>query len=301
LTYRTILLELRGDLGNEARARVAFALARRFGAELVAIHAAPLPTVPVGVADGTGYVDPTALEGWRKAIRRVQAATRDEFERLREADVPARVLLVEDVYGTAVSDAARTADLTVVGTGPAKALEPARSQSVDSVLVEAGGPVLFLPAKSKVRLPPARALVAWDGGRQAARAVKDALPMLTLAEDVLVLTLGGDEGGSLEAVTAMLGRHGVKARAEVRPEEGGTGDRLLRGGRGRGRPAGDGRLQPLAAARGRVRRCDPGRARPRAPAGAAQLLSGSRPGWRCRGGRRRSGSRWRARGRGSSR
>src|SRR5689334_241009 len=109
-------------MANEARARAAFALARRFAAELVAIHAAPLPTVPVGAADGMGYVDPTALEGWREAIRRVQAGMRDEFERLREPDVPARVLLVEDVYGTAVSDAARTADLTITGTALAKTL-----------------------------------------------------------------------------------------------------------------------------------------------------------------------------------
>jgi nucleotide-binding universal stress UspA family protein len=227
LTYRTILLELRDEPASEARARAALALAGRFGAELVAIHAAALPAMPVGVVDGTGYTDPLMLEAQREASRIVQARVREAFERLCPPDVPARVLLVEDVYGTAVSDAARTADLTIVGPAHAEGLAPAPSQTVDSVLVEAGGPVLFLPAKSKVRLPPARALVAWDGGRQAARAVKDALPMLTLAEDVLVLTLGEDEGGSLEAVTAMLGRHGVKARAEVRPEEGGTGDRLL--------------------------------------------------------------------------
>ena len=42
-------------------------------------------------------------------------------------------------------------------------------------------------------LPPRRALVAWDGSREA-RAAGDAIPLLKSAEDVVVLTVDAHRG-----------------------------------------------------------------------------------------------------------
>lgn len=226
MTYRTILLELRDEPASEARVRVAAALAGRLGAELVGIHVAPLPTVPVGLGEASAYVDAEVIEAQREANRAIQERVRLDFERARDPDVPGRTLLIEDVYGTALVEAARTVDLTILGPARAEGEGAVSPPPVDEVLIHAGGPVLVLPP-GPARLPPMRALVGWNGSRQAARAMKDALPLLVEAEEVIVLTLGEDVSRSLEAAAAMLGRHGARVRTELRPEQGATGAQLL--------------------------------------------------------------------------
>ena len=57
-----------------------------------------------------------------------------------------------------------------------------------------------IPRRRTGVLPPRRAMIAWDGSREAARATSDALPLLRMAEQVLVLVLdahdvGGRAGG----------------------------------------------------------------------------------------------------------
>jgi nucleotide-binding universal stress UspA family protein len=70
-------------------------------------------------------------------------------------------------------------------------------------------------------LPPLRVLVAWDGSREAARAVHDALPLLRRAREVSVLVadperlatkIGEKPGADL---AAHLARHGLPVRVEV--------------------------------------------------------------------------------------
>src|SRR5262249_55597424 len=82
-------------------------------------------------------------------------------------------------------------------------------------------------------LPPKRALVAWDGSREAARAAGDAVPLLRLAEDVVVLTVDAQKSGGRysddpgSGLTAYLGRHGTKARVKAVRSSGGIADTIL--------------------------------------------------------------------------
>jgi nucleotide-binding universal stress UspA family protein len=226
MTYRTILQELRDEPANEARVRAGSALAARFGAELVGIHVAALPTVPVGLGEASAYIDAEIIGAQREANKAIQERVREAFERARDPAVPGRTLLIEDVYGTALAEAARTADLTILGPAHAEGESLLNPPPADEVLVQAGGPVLVLPP-GPASLPPGRAVIGWNGSRQAARALKDALPLLVAAREVVVLTLGEDMGGSIEAAARMLGRHEVRAHVESRPEQGPTGRQLL--------------------------------------------------------------------------
>lgn len=238
MTYRTIVLELRDEPAGEARLATALGLARRFGAELVGVHAASLPLVTtapsVGLGVGAGYVDAELIEAQRAANRAVQDRVRAAFQRFAAAEAPdvqVRVLLVEDLFGVAFSDAARTADLAILGPAAddGDAATPPPPQPVEDVLVQAGGPVLVLPRDAgAARLPAARALVAWNGSRQAARALKDAAPLLALAEETVVLTLGeAASEASLGAAADLLRRHGIAARPQRRAEEGSAGGQIL--------------------------------------------------------------------------
>ena len=82
--------------------------------------------------------------------------------------------------------------------------------------MESGRPVLLVPNKGKITATPKRVTVAWNGRREAVRAVFDALPLLVGAEEVNVLWVhperdqpdAGDLPGS--DISTVLARHGIK-------------------------------------------------------------------------------------------
>ncbi|PTM40291.1 universal stress protein [Bosea sp. 124] len=84
---------------------------------------------------------------------------------------------------------------------------------IEAALFESGRPVLIIPPGSE-RFSARRILIAWDGGASAARAVGDAMPFLTRAEEVEILSVSGEK--DLSSVIAgadlapHLARHGIK-------------------------------------------------------------------------------------------
>lgn len=94
---------------------------------------------------------------------------------------------------------------------------------IQMLLLSAGRPVLFLPHTGTFSPNFSNVLVAWNGSREAARAVSDALPLLKQAQAVTVLTIShGDRDKNLSAlpdtstdtdtdIVAYLARHGVTA------------------------------------------------------------------------------------------
>jgi nucleotide-binding universal stress UspA family protein len=226
MAYRTILLELVDDPQNDPRIECGRRLAAQFEAELVGMHVSPPPFVPVGFGEGAVYVGPEIFEAQREANRLVRERVEAAFRRLCD---PAR-MAVRDVYeegdpGTLIAEAARAADLTVVAQeGGSDSLAP---QPIHHVILSAGGPVLMLPRVGLGEAVGRRAVVAWNGSREAARAAKDALPFLTAAEAVVVVAAGEDAAGSLDAITALLKRHGAPATAKQIDQGHGVGATLL--------------------------------------------------------------------------
>jgi nucleotide-binding universal stress UspA family protein len=118
---------------------------------------------------------------------------------------------------------ARHADLAIVGrpeAGP-DAQGVGVPVLTETAFLGTGGPALVVPPGITRALPPLRVLVAWDGSREAARAVHDALPLLRRAREVSVLVadperlatkIGEKPGADL---AAHLARHGLPVRVEV--------------------------------------------------------------------------------------
>jgi nucleotide-binding universal stress UspA family protein len=111
---------------------------------------------------------------------------------------------------------ARTRDLCVIPYGATGA---AHRIAAEAAIFGSGRPVLILPPRpagfdGRVQT----VLIAWDGGRAAARAVADALPILKIAATVRVLTVLNEkasvQGGSGAALVRHLAMHGVEAVAE---------------------------------------------------------------------------------------
>jgi nucleotide-binding universal stress UspA family protein len=115
---------------------------------------------------------------------------------------------------------ARRFDLSVVGQDdPDKVLSEALA--AEGALFESGRPLIVVPYIHKAGLKLDRVMACWDGSRPAARAVADAIPLLSRAEAVDVVIVEGDKAKSDEMPGAdmaqHLARHGLKVAVERIP------------------------------------------------------------------------------------
>jgi nucleotide-binding universal stress UspA family protein len=117
---------------------------------------------------------------------------------------------------------ARRFDLSVVRQAEPDEQTPA-GLIITAALFDTGRPVLLVPYIQKSPLALDRAMVCWDGGRNAARAVGDALPFLARAKAVEVVVVGdrpkSDEMSGAD-IAHHLARHGlpVTLKRIVAPE-----------------------------------------------------------------------------------
>jgi nucleotide-binding universal stress UspA family protein len=107
---------------------------------------------------------------------------------------------------SAIGAAARLYDLAVV-------LQPdPEQQTFDNtiskeILMQAGGPVLFVPHIHRGVFRAKRIGICWDGSRLAARALKDAKPLLARADSLCAISINGAESAPADASPERLARH----------------------------------------------------------------------------------------------
>jgi nucleotide-binding universal stress UspA family protein len=117
--------------------------------------------------------------------------------------------------GPILGAAARLHDLTIVQQPNFEHESYDNSVALD-ILMEAGGPVLFIPYTHRGPLPLSRIGIAWDGGRLAARAVRDAMPLLAKADSIQILSINEPPAAAASAVALSnhLAGHGLESRIE---------------------------------------------------------------------------------------
>jgi nucleotide-binding universal stress UspA family protein len=128
-----------------------------------------------------------------------------------------RALKVPHVdLASVVMDHGRAADLIIAGqTDPDWDLSPLMDFP-ERLALESGRPVLVVPYIGRYPEIGRNVVIAWKAGRESARAVFDALPILTAAEKVHILEIKekADKGGGALApdttIAASLARHGIK-------------------------------------------------------------------------------------------
>jgi hypothetical protein len=105
----------------------------------------------------------------------------------------------------------RCADLTALGRPGGQNDRGFARRIAEQMLLGSGGPVLFVPHATAVAIPGSNVLVAWDGGREAARAVRDALPLLATAQHVTVFTATDEQAP--DAIKRLRSRAGTRVRS----------------------------------------------------------------------------------------
>jgi len=131
----------------------------------------------------------------------------------------------------ALVDLGRLHDLTVL---PFPALDTFGRDIMNAAIFGSGRPTLLLPSSQRAR--PLRKLnkvmVAWDYSREAARAMADAVPILTQAKEVHILSVFGEKGLRTSCVPAdlekYLATHKIKYELDQTTlKNGTTGECLL--------------------------------------------------------------------------
>jgi nucleotide-binding universal stress UspA family protein len=226
MSFKTILVHVADDAPGKARIDAAARLAEANHARLVGIAtvAQPTPILVEGSAAAAGIWAEQAAEYEGNARRASEGFL--EAMRARGIDAEARIAGgFEENAGGALALNARYADLSVIGGRDAVATRPLADALIDGALFDSGRAALIVPALGAGETLGARPMVAWDGGPQAARAAREALPFLSRAAETRVCVaktyfgMGrhGEEPGA--DVARWLSGHGAKVTVEgVDPE-----------------------------------------------------------------------------------
>lgn len=181
MTYRSILVHLDDHARTTHRLNVAIALAKRFDATLIGMYVQPTYEFYPFVGE---MLPPDFV---RQSMEQRLDAQRAAESSFGEAASAAGVTRLEfrapagDAYHVATIHA-RYADLAVLGQPEREAFDYAFANDLaHSVLMGSGRPVLLVPYAGGIETLGERVLIAWKDTREAARAVRDACPLLVAA------------------------------------------------------------------------------------------------------------------------
>jgi nucleotide-binding universal stress UspA family protein len=231
--FKTILVHVDLSSHAPARMRYAAALAHAHHAHLLgaAMFGVSRTMFPHGYTPRPGTLEASYFDPLAQNARRALA----QFEAIAtEMRVPHEARFVCDRTDDGLARLARFADLVVISQDdPDEALPDQAVHLPDYVILNSPHPVLVLPRTDAAPGAARTVLVAWDGGKEAARALTAALPLLSRASAVTVAALTGPGAGTAELeshrpdLLRFLGHHGVTPHMLVRDPRRDPGHELL--------------------------------------------------------------------------
>jgi nucleotide-binding universal stress UspA family protein len=217
MQIKDILVHVDSSPANDARVLLALHLARRLQAHLTGLFVIPSPDLFIPPDDPAGAMTiATAFSSLQEAA----VTLREQFLAMLQADqARGRWIRVTGSPSVLITRAASAADLVILGQpDPAG---PTILESPADVIVGCGRPVLLVPYEGQFLEIGRHIVVAWNGSREATRAVHDALPLMEMSNDVAVVSVNpNDELKEMGSdLVHHLTHHGVNAVAEMIEEK----------------------------------------------------------------------------------
>jgi nucleotide-binding universal stress UspA family protein len=220
---KDIVVNLTIGVARDGAADYAISMAKTFNAHLAGVAFAYEPVLPAIV--GVGIPD-TVIEEQHEENEQAAQAAIARFEAAAAAAgisnqsrlVAASLAGAADIFG----EIARRYDLAVVGQSDKDRVAP-EELVVEGALFQSGRPVIVVPFDHQAAVKLDRIAICWNGGRTAARAVADAMPLLKQAKDVEIVIIETEAAKGSEAGNGLrqhLQRHGLTPQVRRIPPAG---------------------------------------------------------------------------------
>ena len=230
MKLKRILVCVDSSTESLARVETAFNLAAAGDASVTAvlpIHI-EIPAIPTSTMHGGWYMG-------EKIISKSREQAMHSAQMIEEACTLLAERYQQDLewkqkegdVALIVSDEARYHDLLLLGKPDPAHTSPSYRNSLNSILVESGTECLVMPdAVPGFRNTAQKILIAWDGSREAAQAIRGAMHFLKQANENFVLTAyrGDDDKSHMEHMNHRLiefiSVHDIAARTLIVQQEG---------------------------------------------------------------------------------
>lgn len=213
MIIKDILVHVEPGPGSEARLKYAISMASLFGARLTGVAATPPLSTTIPKLMGELPYSDALIEG----AARSTASAKAQFDRVTTKC--ALQVRWHDGGGVAIdviAAAAGSADVVIIGREDRRDLEGSfYDLSPADVVMACGRPVLVLPDAAPETFCAARIMIGWKNTPQAARAIHDALPLLTRAKEIVLAEVVSERQSvsryeiPIEAVAEHLRQHGM--------------------------------------------------------------------------------------------
>lgn len=191
----------------------AVTVARTFDAHLTGVAFVQDQVTAGALFDGAAAV---VFDHYRREVEAAAEAAKVRFEETWQREGLSAESMVLSAGAISLPELlARTArrfDLTILPQADPEG-DGSEDVMIEAALLGSGRPIVIVPYFREGGVKFDRILVCWDGSHNAARAIADAMPFLTRAKQVEVLTVATDEKAddSLAGlyIAHHLSRHGV--------------------------------------------------------------------------------------------
>ncbi|RVQ69602.1 universal stress protein [Croceicoccus ponticola] len=221
---KNILLLVHDDTGQEARLQVALDVTRALNGHLECLDVMALPMI---ISDY--YADSFEATVMVKEQEREGKNVARLTQRLATEDV---AWSMGETYGTLVEamiDASQMADLIVVSARLGDDADEKRHARPERLPLASRRPILAVPPQCRGMDATGTVVVAWDGSRAGNEALRAAVPLLTRANEVVLLEVNQPEGAfAMKDAATYLSRHGIAADLVERETRGAVADVILK-------------------------------------------------------------------------
>ena len=210
--FKDILVPIDSANSTAVRIDAAVKLSSQCNAHATGLYVVEPVNLPgyAEVAIGADLLERTRLEYMQQA----EDAGKAFRERMDSEGIANEFRISEGLTGTRIVDQAHYSDLVVMAQRDPNDYNDVSGSLADQIILGCGRPVMVVPYIGAPDQIGNKVLLAWNGTREAVRALHDALPILQNAKEVVVMTINAENSADHipgSDISLHLARHGVNA------------------------------------------------------------------------------------------